>query len=226
MTEEIHWQIPPSTLRILARTPLDRPIALLLRHSVRDELPPGDAGYVLPITDVGRQLACQLGKALGKRLRTLHASPLVRCVQTAEALQSGAGTKLPIIRDRLLGDPGIYVIDGRRAWSNWETRGHEGVMEHLMSASDSLPGMARPDEAARFLVHHLLAVAGNNPGIHVFVTHDLLVAATAARLLGKRLDPDAWPWYLEGAFFWRAEDGLRIAYRDLEVTRGMFRSAN
>lgn len=219
MTKIVDWQVPPSVLRHLERIPIDRPVALLLRHSVRDELPPGEAGRILPITETGRRLAVQLGERLRGRLRTLHTSPLLRCVQTAEALRKGAGVEATIVRDHLLGDPGAYVLDGRRAWSNWESRGHEGVMAHLVSSSDALPGMARPDEAARFLVHHMLAVAGRAPGVHVFVTHDALVTATAARLLARPLGTSDWPWYLEGAFFWRAADGLHTAYRDDEAIR-------
>lgn len=217
MTKTVDWQVPPSVLRHIGRVPRDRPVALLLRHSVRDDLPPGEAGRILPITEMGRQVAIQLGEELCGRLRTLHASPLVRCVQTAEALREGAGVEQAVVPDRLLGDPGVYVLDDRLAWSNWESLGHEGVMAHLVSASDALPGMARPDEAARFLVQHMLAVAGEAPGVHVFVTHDSLVTATAARLLGEPLGTNDWPWYLEGAFFWRAADGLHTAYRDYEA---------
>lgn len=214
---EARWQIPPSVLRLLERAPTDRAIVVLLRHSVRDHLPPGDAGYVLPITDVGRRLALELGGHLRGRLRTLHASPLLRCVQTAQALAEGAGVSLAVVPSRLLGDPGVFVLDGRRAWANWERLGHEGVMRHLVSDTAALAGMARPDEAARFLVQSMLGEAANRPGVHVFVTHDSLVTATAARLLGRPLGRDDWPWYLEGAFFWPSEGGVHVAYRDEEA---------
>ena len=213
MTEHIEWQIPPSMTRWIKEAPPDRPVVLLLRHSVRDDLPPGDAGYTLPITEIGRQLGKELGASLSSRLRTLRTSPLIRCVQTAEALREGAGIDLPIAKDRLLGDPGVYVLDGRKAWSNWLNLGHEGVMAQLVSSSEALQGMARPDEAARFLVHQMLAIAGDEPGIHVFVTHDSLVTATAARLLGQPLGAKEWPWYLEGAFFWREEEETHVTYR-------------
>lgn len=216
----IEWQIPPSVARHFDRAPRDRPVVVLLRHSVRDHLPPGEAGHALPITDVGRRLAQQLGKMLRGRLRTLRSSPLVRCVQTAEGLRQGAGVDCAVVTDRLLGDPGVFVIDGPRAWSNWERCGHESVMQHLVADAEALPGMARPDEAARFLVHHMLTIAGEVPGIHIFVTHDSLVTATAARMMGRPLGTEDWPWYLEGAFFWRATDGLCVAYRDRESHRG------
>ncbi len=214
MMPETDWQIPPSVLRWLAACPAEESVALLLRHSVRAPLPPEDVGYMLPITEVGAKLGRELGRMLGRRLRSLRSSPLARCLQTAEALRGGAGADLPIVSDRLLGDPGVYVIDERLAWTQWQTLGHEGVMRHLVSSNHALPGMAQPGEAARSLVHHMLSSAEGAPGIHVFVTHDSLVTATAARLLGRAFGPEAWPSYLEGAFFWRSEDGLHVAYRD------------
>jgi broad specificity phosphatase PhoE len=210
----VQWQIPPSVQRLLQRAPTDRAVVVLLRHSVRDHLPPGDAGYAVPITEVGRRLALELGGLLGSRLRTLHASPLLRCVQTAEALAEGAGVPLAVVPNRLLGDPGVFVLDGRRAWANWERLGHEGVMRHLVIETTALSGMARPDEAARFLVQSMFGEAASRPGVHVFVTHDSLVIATAARLLGRPLGLDDWPWYLEGAFFWSSGEGVHTAYRD------------
>lgn len=216
-----NFQIPPSVLAHLEHVPRDRVLVVLLRHSVRDHLPPGEAGDTLPITDVGRRLARELGELLRGRLRTLRTSPLVRCVQTAEALRNGAGVDLSISSssDRLLGAPGVYVTDGRRAWENWERLGNEGVIRHLVSEAEALPGMARPDEAARFLVHHMLAATAEEPGVHVFVTHDSLVVTTAARLLGHPLGHDDWPWYLEGAFFWRDETGVYTSYRDHRAQR-------
>jgi broad specificity phosphatase PhoE len=211
----VDWQMPPSMPRWLSEVPTDRPVALLLRHSVRPPLDPGDAGYTLPLTADGVRLATDLGRRLGGRLQTLHASPLLRCVQTAEALRAGASRRLTITEDRLLGDPGAFVHDSGLAWPNWQARGHEGVMAHLVREDCALPGMAAPEAAARFLALHMLTVAAGVPGVHVFVTHDSLVTATAARLLREPFGGDAWPWYLEGAFFWRDGDDLHVAYRDV-----------
>ncbi|MDE8344860.1 MAG: histidine phosphatase family protein [Acidocella sp.] len=196
------------------------PVVLLLRHSARDDLPVNSTGIDVPITYEGQELAKKLGAEFGQRLKTIRTSPVIRCVQTAEALRDGAGINCPITLDRHLGAPGVYSIDSQRAWANWETRGHEGVVAHLVSSSDALPGMARPNEAARFLVHHMFAAANGIDGIHVFITHDTLVMATAARLLGKALGPEFWPGFLESVIFWHDSDGmLHTAYRDLEAVR-------
>ena len=208
------WRIPPSVTRWLAEAPADAPVAVLLRHSVRGPLPSGDAGNAVPLTREGVCLARRLGKVLGGRLRTLHTSPLPRCVQTAGALRSGAEADVTIVSDRLLGDPGVYVADARRAWSNWETLGHEAVVRSLVSGSPALPGMADPGRAARRLVQHMLATAGDRPGLHLFITHDFVITVTVARLLGEPLGREDWPWYLEGAFFRQAGDCISTAYRD------------
>lgn len=208
--------IHPSMVKRLEVMPKEVPAVLLLRHSVRNALPPGEAGNAEPITDEGKVLAVRLGETLRPRLRRLHTSPVLRCVQTAECMKEGAATNHSIVLDRLLGDPGAYVVDGHVAWSNWKRLGHGGVMRHLVNSSEALPGMARPDEAARRLANHTLDIAGDEPGLHVFVTHDFLVLATVARLWGKAMGTAEWPWFLEGAFLWRTAEGICIAYRGEE----------
>lgn len=214
MTKVPNWEIPKSFLRNLEQIPVDLPVALLLRHSVRDEIPPGETGNEVPITNAGKDIAFKLGQKLGASLKSLHSSPLPRCAQTAEALRLGSGVDARIAESRLLGDPGVYVLDGHLAWSNWETLGHEEVMQHLVAGKEALPGMAQPDEAARFLVQSMLSSADGAPGIHVFVTHDVLVTATVARLQGVRHKPADWPLFLEGALFWRSKLGVHVVYRD------------
>lgn len=112
------WRIPPSTTQWFADVPADAPVAVLLRHSVRGPLPPGNAGDAVPLTCAGVGLARHLGAMLGDRLSSLHAGPLRRCMETAEALRSGAGVDVPVFADSLLGDPSVFVADTRLAWSN------------------------------------------------------------------------------------------------------------
>lgn len=49
------WYIPDSTLHWIERVPKDRPVAMLIRHSVRNQLPPGEMGVEMPITADGRR---------------------------------------------------------------------------------------------------------------------------------------------------------------------------
>ena len=213
------YTVPPSNLAWLERIPTDRCVAMLIRHSVRDPLPGGPEEYVLPITPVGRAIAEELGQHLAARLRSVHASPLVRTMQTGECLAAGAGLDATPQPDKLLGDPGVFVVDDR-AGDTWSELGHEEVMRHLVEEPQPLPGCAAPDAAARFLAHHILALA-QEPGVHAFVTHDSVLAAATSRLLGVPLGSTDWPWFLEAAFFWLEGDAVMTGYRAYESGRSV-----
>jgi hypothetical protein len=60
----------------------------------------------------------------------------------------------------------------------------------------------------------MLSAIREQPGIHAFSTHDSLVTATVAHLLEVPLGPEAWPYYLEAAFFWEEDGVVWTAYRD------------
>lgn len=212
------WQIPPSTLAMLDEAPTDRPVVVLLRHSVRGHLPPGPDGANVPILPIGEELAIDLGKRMAGRLVTLETSPLLRCRQTCAALAAGARVELSAVPNRLLGDPGAYVLDGDIAWPNWQRWGHEGVMARFVGDDVAMDGMAEPEPAARLLVDRMFAIADGRPGLHVFLTHDSLVTATAARLLRERLGVDDWPWYLEAAWFWRDQGRQVVRYKERTST--------
>lgn len=106
------WEIPPSVIKGLQQIPSDRPVAMLIRHSVRGPLPLNETGKDVALTEDGKRLARKLGELIGNRLQTLHASPIWRCVQTAEEIAAGASGKSPtIVENRYLGDPGVFVLD-------------------------------------------------------------------------------------------------------------------
>ncbi len=213
------WNVPKDVLHALEQIPSDRPVVWLVRHSVRGPLPDGPAAKVEPITPEGASLARKLGQHIGPRIRTLHASPLTRCMQTAAALGTGAGVEVPVVPDRLLGDPGAYVIDGSEAWKVWKGLGHVWTVAWMVSGSGFLPGMAEPDAAARFLVQHMFRIARGRPGLHVFVTHDSLVTATAARMSGRHLRRADWPAYLDGPFLWERDGAVCSHYHGVKARR-------
>lgn len=188
--------VPASTPELLDRIPPDQVLVLLLRHAAREPLPPGLPGDDVPLTAEGRASARALGAHIGARLRTLRTSPVLRCVETARLLGEGAGGEVAVVEDTHLGGPGVYVEDGARAWSTWLELGHTEVMARLV-AGDRMDGLAEPRQATSRLVQHLLATAGGAPGVHVFVTHDSLVAPAAAHRLGRVLELAEWPEYLE-----------------------------
>lgn len=215
MSTEVHFVIPTSTLRLLDVIPRDRPVAMLVRHSVRDPLPIGPGQSQVPITAVGRQLALELGGHIARSLRTVHTSPVIRCEETARAILLGADRLDAPIVDELLGGPGAFVCDHAQAREQWNLHGILPMIAHMAFEPAPRQGMADPDFAARFLVDRVLRAASGNAGIHVFVTHDNLIYVTVARLFSLGARRVILPWFLEAAYFWRDDCGQVIcAYKE------------
>jgi broad specificity phosphatase PhoE len=203
------------TLGTLQQVPEDQPVALLIRHSSRDAIPEGGAGIDLALNALGVSLCEELGRALPRRIKSIHSSPVPRCVQTGELLAQFAGCDVEVTLDQRLGAPGVYVLDEQVAWQNWLALGNDGVINHMVAGSGALPGMADPTIAAHELLGHMLQRLGAEPGLHLFVSHDSIVAPTVARLMGVDLPADLWPEFLEAAAFWPEGGRVMAGYRGL-----------
>lgn len=211
MTSEL--VVPPNTIRWLAQAPGDRPVMVLLRHSARPPIPPGETGNHLSITDEGVRLAEELGAHLGSRLVGIRTSPVKRCIQTAASLVRGAGRVLEAPTDRLLGEPGPYVNEPDRAWERtWKRLPYEEILNGVVDGRVDLEGFAVPRRAAGRLFEHMTEHA-SQAGVHVFVTHDSVVLPTAAHLLALPLRQSNWPWYLEALVAWQDVGGWEVRYR-------------
>lgn len=198
MTPSDDEDVPKSLLRAIAAMPTNKPVALLIRHAHRLAIPEGEAGDEFPITETGRRVSRKLGAELGTRLVSLRSSPLLRCTQTAELTAQGAGVQLPVRTDVMLGDPGVLVVDAEIARANWQRLGNSGVMSRLQTTAAAMPGMLSGQEGARLLLEHARGVVGSVPGVHLFVSHDVMIAAAAAHLAAEGGVGDPYPAFLEG----------------------------
>lgn len=207
------------TLSLIEAIPGELPVALLLRHSARDAIPDGDAGLALPLNEAGVRMCQKLGSELRGKVSSARSSPVLRCTQTAKVLSEAANYSGVVGIDRLLGGPGAYVLNEEAAWNNWLAKGNDGVIEHLVSGVGALPGMADPTAAAISLVNHILVSAGTEQGLHLFISHDSIVAPTVARMTGKEFPQELWPEYLDAVAFWHERDGVRMCYRGMSFWR-------
>lgn len=189
----------------LEELPDDRPVAVLLRHAERGFLADGPAGYDVSITEAGRQAAIRLGGRLRGRVHTIRSSPILRCIQTAEALCEGmrnGAEGMTILPDTLLGDPGVFVADAVLAGQTWAQLGNPAMLQALMEGATPLPGLHPPEAAAWRLLQHLLEHSGRVPGLAIFVTHDTVLAPLVARIRGRALSKEHWPGFLDAACVW------------------------
>jgi len=191
-----------------------RPIAWLLRHADRPSLPEGEPGDEIGLTPEGAVRARALGVSVRGHLRELRTSPVRRCRETAALIREGAGSDLPLHDDEMLGAPGVFVEDPRRAWEGWVELGNDGMIEHLMRTGERLPGLVEPATAARRLVGHLLRALEGGPGVYLFVTHDSILAPAVSRWLGRPLERALWPDFLDGAFVWNDAGRVMVRYRN------------
>lgn len=216
--KNIRWIIPTATQNFLSShrsvIPKDRAVVMLMRHSVRPFLATGTVGNTLALTAEGIELSQELGKLIQGQIRTAEASPTRRCIETAKYVLQGANQSLSVEENSLLGMPGVYSYGGIESGKVWQTRGHENVMKYMVAGTACWPGLPDPDFAARYLLQNLLREGkSKEKGIHLYVTHDSLVTATASRILGIPLYKDQWPQYLETAFFWEEDGYIRVAYK-------------
>ena len=190
--------------------------ALIIRHSIREAIPDGQAGNNVPLTAEGRELARILGASIADRLSTVTSSPIGRCKETAEHLLIGARCRMEVPTTKMLGDPGIFIADGQAAWTNFEALGVSGVMMHISRNQEALPGMNAPRAAAYDLLEAMMEKC-RKPGLHVFITHDVILAGAIGQLMNAIETEVDLPGFLEGAFFWN--DGCNIlgSYRGREV---------
>lgn len=204
------------TLSLLGDAPLDRELALVLRHGERGYVGSDDYGNDAPITFGGRTAARRLGGGLASfTLGAMKTSPLVRCVQTADALIAGAGWGAPPVCDPRLGGPGPFVVEPDLAGPLFLDLGPRGVVERQLAGAEPPPGMRSTADGVALLLDLVAPQNENRRGISVFVTHDVVLATLVGSLYGLNVDDFAWPDYLDGLVLWRDYDWLRFLWPGL-----------
>lgn len=192
------FEIPETTRAGLRQLPQCSPAALLMRHSVREEIPEGTYGMDVPLTEEGVLLAEDFGRILGPRIGSVHTSPVPRCVETAEAIVRGTGLSRTIKHEPTLGGPGAFVTDPSLAGPTYLKLGAVGMAQALVRGEE-LPGFNKPAEAVTVIVQYLLSSLSQPGHTSVHVTHDAILAVVVGRLVGWMPTTSDWPDFLEAA---------------------------
>lgn len=203
----------PGLLPALDRLPVDRPVILLTRHSIREQPTSGFAGYSVPLTPEGVALAEAWGGRLGRPLHAVFSSPVGRCLDTARAMLAGAGQEdLPVAAVKQLVEPGCYVRDIRAIGKTFLELGPVGFAN--LHFSEALPGIRPAEEGTARLLAFMREQVGPPGSLSLLVTHDTILAAFIYTLAGvPRIDEPDWPWMMEGAFLWFSDSHVHWLWR-------------
>jgi broad specificity phosphatase PhoE len=189
-------------------------VAALMRHSAR-EFEPGRHDLLNPLTDAGRTVAHDFGRALAKNVLVRgYASPAERCIETVELILRGhakAGGR--VTRHRAVEALGVfYVLDQMKMY------------RAMTAATGQIPFLARwfaggvaddvmmPADLAAKLVGRVVAAklttAVERPQLDVCVSHDMSLYLVRDRLLGLGVETAGAVDFLDGVVFYERDRTL------------------
>ena len=183
---------------------------LLVRHGEKVS-PPSDQPFLdVAITVKGYRDASRFGKALNHavsaRFVSISSSPLTRCRETSTAILEGMEVRAPIEISTLLGAPGPYVYDEDLAGQSFRALFPKNIVK-LQVEGEHIPGFRTVREGSALLLTYMLG-QHPGPGLRIFVTHDVIIAALIGYLIGSIPDIPDWIKYLQGACFFKHENHI------------------
>ncbi len=201
----------------LSNIPAQADAALILRHAEREDIPPGTFGVDVPLTACGVASAERLGAVLsGLRLQVgVTASPVPRCVSTAQAILRGGGWPEEVALDWRLGAPGPFVVDEKVSGALFLEIDILEIVKRQLTQAEPPAGMRGTAEG----IELLLGLAASNlrcrGHLNIYVTHDAILAVLVAYLYRLSVDEVGWPGYLDGLLLWRRGERLLFSWRGL-----------
>ncbi len=171
---------------------------LIVRHAARPDILANTVGNDVMLTDEGIKQSKLFASLINDKVLSIRTSPIGRCVQTAELIAQATRFKLDDIEQcRLLGDPGFIIKDADLAWQHWLNKGHEAVNLHLLSGNKLWDGFYDLNDSVASIFSDIKMLLSNSvDGLHLWVTHDTILATLAARIGDKRLTLKDWPNFL------------------------------
>ena len=172
-------------------------IAIIIRHGERYAIPPDSYGAEVLLTPLGILQSLEFGRKLAcQQVVHVYASPIERCVQTAQYIVQGGFFDVNISIEDDLGNPGLHISDADLAGEHFLRYGAIGVFEKFV-AGEKLPGIADASFLRGPAVRWIERQCDLN-GISVFVTHDALIAHLAYANSICRYTHDSWVGYTDG----------------------------
>ena len=171
-------------------------LALLIRHGERAPIPDNEFGDEVPLTDCGMRSSAELGRQLAPyNVRRIYTSPIRRCVQTAQQIQSALGYPVEVVLTHELGAPGFHISDAQSAGKAFLQQSAREVYERFVRG-EQVDGLASVESLSTRAIDYIRTKT-EQVGLTLFVTHDSLIAhfAFANQLKDYRHE---WVDFLDG----------------------------
>lgn len=171
---------------------------LIVRHAERPDIQPNAVGNDVMLSDLGIENSKLFASLIDGQILSIKTSPIGRCIQTAELMAQKTNFNFDHIeQSRILGDPGFIIEDADLAWQHWLSKGHEAVNLHLLSGTESWDGFYDLDDSVGKIFSDIKTLLTNSAnGVHLWVTHDTILATLASRIGDSRLTLRDWPDFL------------------------------
>lgn len=201
----------------ILKTKVYESCAVLIRHSERSPFIKGQLGSTKGLTTRGKNMAYEFGRALPLAKLNMYASPVPRCVETAEKILEGSEHLGEVFQDTFLGAPGAYVSDPNLT-IGFYVENPVKVMSLKYIESGTLPGHYPIEIGTKRLLNFVLGTMREGE-VSVCVTHDAFLAPFIASLTGYDFTDD-WTGFLDGCVIMRREGAYWIWWRGRETEIG------
>jgi broad specificity phosphatase PhoE len=199
---------------------------LLIRHAERPDIPANTVGNDVLLTDKGKADTRIFARSISEPVVSIQSSPIGRCMETAEIIADVVGfDRGDVVINRDLGDPGYIIQDGREAWKHWQSKGSLEVNNHLLSGTSQWSGFHDLNLSTRHFLQKIVSqLVHGKEGVHVWLTHDTILATFASRVLPNYLNIDQWPNFLGCVSICLSNNKLMVDYYQgpgVEVVSGV-----
>ena len=172
-------------------------IALFIRHADRDPIPKNEIGNGMQLNEKGKIHAIEFGTKLRNVvINKIYTSPVKRCVQTAERINTAYNKNIEIEESAVLGRPGALITDPKKAAPIFKTIGGYEIYKKIIS-TENIEGFRNITEAS-LLLNEFFENHVNENGITICISHDLIVASYIYSQTGKIFEEHKWIDFLDG----------------------------
>lgn len=189
-------------------------LIIIIRHAEKIVIPNNENQASILLTKKGIEDSILFGKKIKKifeNVSLVKSSPIKRCIQTADSLMRSFSNSNQILTSQNLGDPGIFVIDGKTASNNFLNYGVKGVVEKQLNGI-LLPGMRDLKSGIKLILDEIFQDLYKINGIGIYITHDAILIPFIQFLTKKFQYSENLIDFLNGILIWKEYENTYVIW--------------